>query len=379
MSTPNVLVVSGNKFHAYHLARGIQQAGWLKYFITGIYDKSETGLPVEKIVQVPLPSHLMNALALLPSATIQAWSYNIGDNWFDQVASRYATQGNVYHVFNHHGLQGIRQAKKHEAITIVERSAAHPIYQNQLLQEEYAQFGLRYPSTYEHLIAKQVQEFAEADYIFVASDFVKRTMLQAGLPVAKLRQNYLGFDPRNFYPGKKQDEIFRVIFVGAISLQKGVQYLLEGFKRAKLPPTRVELLLVGDQFPDAQSFLPRYEGLYRHQRFVPHTELVHLYQNSSVFILPSLQDGFGMVVYEAAACGLPVIITENVGATVRNGQDGFIIPIRDPDAIAVKLQYLFEHQNECLQMGQSVCNYVQQFTWENYQQSVINNYKEIFA
>ena len=64
---------------------------------------------------------------------------------------------------------------------------------------------------------------------------------------------------------------------------------------------------------------------------MPQEELAALYNTASVFVLPSLQDGFGMVVYEAAACGLPVIVTENVGAAIRDGQDGFVVPIRDPE------------------------------------------------
>jgi len=374
---PQVVLVSGNKFHAYHLARGLHRAGWLRRFITTIYDKHETGLPPRLVQQIPLPAYFTLAVMQLPLPEAQMWSYYLGDNWFDHAASRYAHEADVYHVFNHHGLHGMRIAKQRNAITIVERSAAHPLVQQRLLVEEYARYGVRYPLANKHINDKQLQEYVEADYIFVASDFVKRTMIAEGVPEIKMRKNFLGFSPEHFYPGEKRDDVFRVIFVGAISLQKGVQHLLEGFKRAGLPPTRSELLLIGETFPDASSFLPKYDGIYRHQRFVPHSELVKLYHSGSVFVLPSLQDGFGMVVYEAAACGLPVVITENVGATVRDGQDGFVIPICDPDSIAAKLRYLFEHEDERRRMGESARVYVNQFTWARYQDQVIQRYREI--
>jgi hypothetical protein len=98
-----------------------------------------------------------------------------------------------------------------------------------------------------------------------------------------------------------------------------------------------------------------------------------------VFVLPSLQDGFGMVVYEAAACGLPVIVSENVGAAIRNGQDGFIVPIRDPAALAEKLIYLYQHPAERQRMGQTARAYVSRFTWEHYQDELIGHYREIWA
>ncbi len=203
-------------------------------------------------------------------------------------------------------------------------------------------------------------------------------MIAAGVPAAKVPQAALGFAPQVVYPGPKPDDIFRVIFVGALSLQKGLQYLLEGFKLADLPHDKAELLLVGVPFPDARAFLPKYEGLYRRLKFVSHSELARVYQSGSVFAMPSLQDGFGMVVYEAAACGLPVIISENVGAAVRDGQEGFVVPIRSPEAIAEKLRYLYTHPEERARMGQAAHDYVQQFTWGYYQQELVQHYQAIW-
>ncbi len=376
---PRILVVSGNKFHAYHIACGAQRAGWLHRFITTIFDKRETGIPLEKIVQFKLPAYAAMLIARLPFTGAQALSYYVGDNWFDRAASRFAPEADIYHAFNHHALHGLRAAKRAGAITIVERSSAHPTLQHALLHDEYTRFGLKYPESNGKIVAKHLQEYEEADWIMVASEFVYRSMVAEGVPPRKLRQVHLGFAPEQFYPGEKPDNIFRVIFVGALSLQKGLPYLLEGFKLANLPPDKSELLVVGEPFPDAASFLPKYQGLYRHLKFVPHSELVKVYQSGSVFVLPSLQDGFGMVVYEAAACGLPVIISENVGATIRNGEDGLIVPIRSAEAIAEKLAYLFTHEAERQQMGQSARNYVSQFTWERYQDELIGHYRDILG
>jgi glycosyltransferase involved in cell wall biosynthesis len=375
--SPRIVVVSGNKFHAYHLARGAHRAGWLQRFVTTIFDRRETGIPHDKIAQIRLPAYAARLIAMLPLPDSQAWSYYLGDNWFDRAASRYAAEADIYHVFNHHGLHGMRKARARGAITIVERSSAHPTLQHDLLREEFIRFGLRYPAGNRKIIAKHIQEYAEADWIMVASAFVHRTMIQQGVPAAKLRQVHLGFAPERFYPGEKNDPVFRVIFVGALSLQKGLPYLLEAFKMARFPPGRSELLLVGEPFPEARVFLSRYPGLFRHLRFVPNTELAQVYHTGSVFVLPSLQDGFGMVVYEAAACGLPVILSENVGAEIRPGEDGYVVPIRSAEAIAEKLVYFYTHEAERQRMGQSARAYVSQFTWERYQEELITHYREM--
>ena len=84
-----------------------------------------------------------------------------------------------------------------------------------------------------------------------------------------------------------------------------------------------------------------------------------------------------MVICEAAACGLPVIITENVGATIRDGQDGYIVPIRDPDALADRLLRLYEDADLRRAMGESAREYVQQFTWAAYYRQLVGHYREL--
>ena len=373
---PKVIISSAGVFHAYHLARGAQSGGYLHRFITSLYSRYETGLDRSRVVQIRLPAYLSRMMSALPGEYARALSYYFGDNLYDWLARRYAGDGDIFHFFNHQGLYSLRVAKRQGAITIVERSSAHPTYQHELLFEEYARYGLRYPSVYRLLHDKHLVEYGEADYIMVASEFVRRTMVEAGVPSEKLVRVHLGFDPTRFRPGEKRDDVFRVMYTGGLKLRKGIPYLLDAFSELSLPNS--ELLLVGDSFPDARAFVPKHEGLFRHLRFVPQAELVHHYQQASVFVLPSLEDGFGMVVYEAAACGIPIIVTENVGATIRDGQDGFVVPIRDAEALARKLTYLYEHPRERIAMGRAACDYVQQFTWENYHRELVSHYGTIW-
>jgi len=117
----------------------------------------------------------------------------------------------------------------------------------------------------------------------------------------------------------------------------------------------------------------------RHIPDVPKVELLRYYSNASVFVLPSVADAQPLVVLEAMACGLPVIVTENCGSTdfVRDGIDGFVIPIRDVEALKDRLLFLYKDEAKRRQMGDQARTRVQEFTWEQYGRRLIEVYHEI--
>lgn len=374
----DVIISSGGMSHGYHWARGIQKAGYLKRIITTLNLADRPEIDSTKVKRVILPELIGHVLWRLPGANSLYLAYWIRDNLYDWLARRHVDAADIFHGLNHFSLYTMRKARRLGMKTLIERGSAHPETVHTLLSEEYARYGLRFPQANKMLIAKHVQEYHEADTVIVPSDFVRRTMIEKGIPEEKLRIVPPGFAPEQFHPGSgdRRDDIFRILFVGAIGLQKGVQYLLEAFKQLALPNS--ELVLVGGIFPDSHAFLPQYEGLYRHVNFMPQDQLIDLYNSASVFVLPSIQDGFGMVVYEAAACGLPVIVSENVGATIRDGQDGYIVPVRNMDALRERLSQLYHDPSLRQAMGRSAMAYARQFTWENSYQKLFDVYQELF-
>jgi starch synthase len=371
----SVIISSGGIYHAYHAARGAGAAGCLRRFIVGIYNPHEEGIDPRLIRKIRLPNWIGQGIQRLPSPNSQYLSYLVRDNLFDLLARRHLTPVDVFHGWNHMSLYSLRRARQLGARVMIERSSTHPVTQGRILREEFERFGVPYPGGMRWLMSKHIQEYEESDAIAVPSAFVARTLIEEGVPAEKLRLVHLGFDPTRFYPAPKPDGVFRVLFVGLITLRKGIPYLLEAFKRLDLPDA--ELVLVGAKAPDSRVFLPPYEGSYRYSPFVPQAELPALYHRGSVFVLPSLEEGFGMVAYEAAACGLPVIVTENVGATIRDGRDGFVVPIRDPDALADRLRQLYEDEALRRAMGESARRYVRRFTWEAYHQEIVGHYRAL--
>ncbi|HIE58654.1 MAG TPA: glycosyltransferase, partial [Hydrogenothermaceae bacterium] len=113
----------------------------------------------------------------------------------------------------------------------------------------------------------------------------------------------------------------------------------------------------------------------------PQNELYKYYSQGSIFVLPSLEEGFAMVQFQAMACGLPLICTTNTGGEdliTKNGEEGFVIPIRNVEAIKEKILYLYNNQNICKDMGQKAKKKIEKgFSWDDYGNRYIKNLEKI--
>jgi glycosyltransferase involved in cell wall biosynthesis len=207
-------------------------------------------------------------------------------------------------------------------------------------------------------------EIQRADRMILLSDFSKCTFVEQGVPAEKIQVVNLGVDTQAFRPPSVRNEgPFRVLFVGVFSQRKGLSYLIEGFRKAGIPGA--ELMLVGqtvggDPWPDDPNI--------RRVPWARGAALAAAYQRASAFVLPSLVEGFARVVLEAMACGLPAIVTPNTGAgdVIEEGTNGFLVPIRDPEAIAARLRYLYEQPGETEAMGQAARQAAEANSWRDY-------------
>jgi glycosyltransferase involved in cell wall biosynthesis len=142
--------------------------------------------------------------------------------------------------------------------------------------------------------------------------------------------------------------------------------LLRGYEAFRDPST--QLTLVGSHAADPSS-LGSYRDLFRHVPHVTQQQLADLYRQADVFVFPTLLEGLGLVVLEAMASGLPVITTASGPSdVVRDGVDGFVVPIRDSVAIAERLDFLRNRPEVRLAMGRNARERALQFTWSAYRE-----------
>ena len=299
---------------------------------------------------------------------------------FDRAASHRIRRGaGLFIGWSGSALESMRRAKDLGAITVVERGSSHIGYQSAILDEEYKKYGLAPKKTDSRVIEQELQEYGLADYISVLSTFARDTFIKNGISADKIITESLGVDPAEFTPAKKQDTVFRIIFCGVIALRKGVQYLLQAFDELRLP--RAELWLIGSLDQTMSPVLDKYrrENIIL-KGSVPQARLPGLYSQGSVFCLPSIEDGFGMVIPQAMACALPAICSVNTGAPdlIRDGVDGFIIPIRDVGRLKEKILFMYENQELAAAMGREAHARVREhFTWDAYGARIAAQYARV--
>jgi alpha-maltose-1-phosphate synthase len=260
-----------------------------------------------------------------------------------------------------------------------------PFYKmtHRIMRQEAELFPLLAPavqSIQDHAwkLERKEQEIKLADHIFVASTVTKQSLLEINVDPKKISVIPYGAPVDSFQPQPKPDTCFRAMFVGRLSPRKGVHYLMQAWQELKL--SDAELVLVGTNlFPS--GWLEQYKDIYRHVPSVPHLLLNQYYSSASVLVFPSLVEGFGLVILEAMACGIPVITTPNTGGldVITDGVDGFIVPIRDVEALKEKLEWCHSHPQELAQMGQAARRKAEQLSWGFYRQQLASQVKAILT
>lgn len=191
---------------------------------------------------------------------------------------------------------------------------------------------------------REVAIYDTADAITVPSSFVAASFVEEGVPQRKIHVIPYGVRLQRFARvGEPPKDRFEVLFVGSVSLRKGVPYLLEGFARLRCAAKR--LRVVGAVSPEIRPVLARLpqDGV-EFLGPVAQERLPKLMSTSHCLVLASIEEGLALVQGQALACGCPVIATTNTGAEdlFTDGVEGFIVPVRRADLITVALQQLYD-------------------------------------
>ena len=371
------------RLSAFHMARELQNHGHLNQIITS-YPKFET-------VKWEVERDKIKSLSLYEGDRL--WHrapgflrdrfdprYTVRELFDFHVSHRIPEGTDIFVGYSSFVLRSLRRAKRSGARTVVWRGSSHMLYQQRLLLEEYSSFGLKARVAHPKIVEKELMEYAEADYILVPSRFAKRTFLESGITPDKLIHVPYGVDLTHFRSVPKLDNTFRIICCGTMTLRKGVHYLLQAFSELKLP--RAELWLIGRIREEVRPFLAKYSSAVFHKGPFPEFELHKYYGQGSVFCLASIEEGLAVVQPQAMACGLPVICTTNTGGDemIRDGQDGFVVPIRNVETLKEKILFFYENRNACTEMGLSAQRRVRSdFTWADFGDRTVAEFKRILG
>jgi len=277
---------------------------------------------------------------------------------------------NIVYSYDGIALQTFREAGKLGIATVSEQSSSHWRWTRKLFGEEASrnpEFAGLLPnltdSAAQHEWADE--ELRLADYVFVPSEHVLRT-LAGVVPEEKIRVIPYGapeVKPRSEI-NLDSGQPLKVLFAGSLIQRKGIGYLLEA---AEMLGSQVELTLLGGRFrPNVKvdQACQRWNWI----ETLPHAQVLEVMQQADVLVLPSLSEGCALVVLEALACGLPVIVTPNTGSLgfVRDGQEGFVVPICQGEAIAERLEFLGRNREVLAEMSRQAQATAAKNSWKNY-------------
>jgi len=292
----------------------------------------------------------------------------------------------LWHIMLHGTARNIiHKAHREGSIVLGEAVNSHPFILNRLLEEEHERLSLPKRNHFWKGEKWRLEEIEQIDFLLAPSVWVKNSFVAQGFPIEKIFVLPYGVDVRRFCPAlfNKEDQsqkIFQVLCVGQITPRKGQIYLLEAWKRLRLP--QAELLLLGAIDPIMKPILKKYEDCFTYLGFCSWDKVSYYFRNASVFVLPSIEDGFSCVIIEAMASGLPVITTTNIGASeiVEEGINGYVIPIRSSEKIAEKLEILYRDQSLRIEMSRHAFEKARRFLdWQFYAKSIIKDvYNPLF-
>jgi glycosyltransferase involved in cell wall biosynthesis len=221
--------------------------------------------------------------------------------------------------------------------------------------------------------------FKSADFVHVISNAMEKELKEAGVRKVAVIPN--GVDPRIFKPlnkeemrqelGYPKDERI-VVCIARLVPVKGVEYLIRAIKLLK----GVKLIIIGEG-----SERDRLEKIGKKEieflGFVARNKIPYYLNIADVFVLPSLHEGFGIVLIEAMACGIPVVGSRVDGIVdiIEDGKNGFLVPPRDPKSLASAIERLLKDEDLRERLGEEGLRKVRkEFTWE----LVFKRVKEIY-
>lgn len=363
------IVSVGTKFHAYYTAKSLDNNGMLKYLIAGKKVKNSI-LTKNKIKNIQLPQYI--GAIIRKSKLLNCFlHYNlISDTLFDKIAKRKINKDIDFFIgFNNYVLGQMKYLKKYGVKLILDQRTAHGNVEKQIGIDEY---GKTPSNLHDKMLKRKEEEIEISDYILVPSKFVYNSMLNNGVKEEKLIFLPYGYNDKLFFVKdiKKDNNKFNLIFVGSICHRKGCEYLLKAFTNVKKVYDNISLTMVGNVELEFEDVFYKYKEYINYLGYVSNDKLIDLYNQADAFIFPSLCEGSALVTYEAAACGLPLIVTENTGSVIEDGKEGIIIKERSIEDIENAIKYIYENPERLKEMKRLVLEKIKNYTWQKYEEKL---------
>ena len=364
MTPLKIAIVVHGRFHAFDLARELLKQGHRVVLFTNY--------PTWAVTLFKVPSFAVKSFWLHGILfRIFWWCHQqmktpYPEKWLHLTFGRWATSAlmkerwDIIHAWSGISEEVLQKLKDKKTAIFLMRGSSHIKTQSRLLEEEEKRAGTKLERPTVWMIEREEREYAFTENIIVLSRFAYESFLKEGVPSQKLNILQLGADLGAFRPTQniveeRRQRILkgaplRVLYVGALSFRKGFLDLFEIIQVLK--KERFQFRLVGAISPEVSFLLKRLHNQVEIIPKQPQEKLPLAYAWADIFIFPTIEDGYAIVLAQAAASGLPVLSTSNCGAPdfICEGVSGWILPIRHPKLFTERLQRCESHRQELAEM-----------------------------
>lgn len=363
-----------SKFHAFDLAEGLRQRGLLH--------RLYTGYPLVKVPEKLRPYAKTCPFFTVPMMLAGRYGFERLQHWlniaatidFDKWVAMNLDRCDVFHCWASYGMEATTRANAMGMKTICDRGSTHVLHQKITLELEAARWGTFSPRYSSTLVRRELEQYKAARFITVPSRQSAETFVHGNLKGKVVVVPY-GVDLLKFRPMQKEDETFRVLYVGALSLRKGIPYLVRAYLEAYQPG--MQLWLIGAPLKETSPFLKDLAGKgVKAWGAVPQDKLSWFYSQASVVCLPSIEEGLALVLGQSLACGTPVMATKESGVEelITDGVEGFVVKARDPQDMAKYLTRMYRTPNEVQWMRKRIAEHRGQWHWRHYIDRMVKLY-----
>jgi len=314
------------------------------------------------VTVVPHLSIIYNKLTKrLPGRTFK----DVSTRLFSVAASLAMRDADVIYAWATFGYESMKKGRARGATVLLDRACPHIRSQEDLLTEEAESLGVRFVRSADTFVERCIEEYSLADLIVLPSRYTMRSFIEHGFPESKICLISLGpnFEPSSQKIPREHKEMFTLGVIAGSVLRKGLRYLVKAWNDLNLANAVLKLKCPIDE-------LQKVPVLWKAIQSNPSIEIVgymrsleEFYRGCDLFCLPSVDDGFGMVVFEAIACGCPVLVTNNVGAAdiVKEDETGFVVPARSSEALAQRIELLYRDRERLKRMADACLNFYREY------------------
>jgi glycosyltransferase involved in cell wall biosynthesis len=260
-----------------------------------------------------------------------------------------AGQVDIIHTWPLGALRTLKTARRLGIPTVLERCNAHTRFAYEVVQKECERLNVELPPEHEHAFNEDKLRIEEAEYelangLLCPSDFTVRTFAERGFKKEKLLRHIYGYDEQVFHPGDKPQEKkegLSVLFVGVCAVRKGLHYALEAWLKSSAHRNGT-FQIAGDFLA---SYREKLSDMLRHPsiRLLGHrTDVPDLMRQSDVLVLPSIEEGFGLVCTEAMGSGCVPVVSDACTEICRHMGNALVHRVGDVEALTQHFSMLNE-------------------------------------